>query len=99
MQKDGIFGKFIAETTSIDYKVTLEETKPKSWLKSVCAFANGTGGMLAFGIDDKGHLVGLDDPQHVAEKASELINARIDLPHHFAWKPWRRMTVVSCSCA
>ena len=78
MQKDGIFGKFIAETTSIDYKVTLEETKPKSWLKSVCAFANGTGGMLAFGIDDKGHLVGLDDPQHVAEKASELINARID---------------------
>ena len=34
--------------------------------------------MLAFGIDDNGRLTGLDDPQHVAEKASELINARID---------------------
>ena len=79
MQKDGIFGKFIAETTSIDYKVTLEETKPKSWLKSVCAFANGNRRYARFwNRTTKGHLVGLDDPQHVAEKASELINARID---------------------
>ena len=68
MQKDGIFGKFIAETTSIDYKVTLEETKPKSWLKSVCAFANGTGGMLAFGIDDKGHLVDSTTPSMLPRK-------------------------------
>ncbi|WP_419060631.1 RNA-binding domain-containing protein [Enteroscipio rubneri] len=78
LQKDGVLSKLIAETTSIDYKIALEETKPKSWLKSVCAFANGDGGMLAFGIDDNGRLTGLDDPQHVAEKASELINARID---------------------
>lgn len=41
MQKDGIFSKLIAETTCIDYKIALEETKPKSWPKSVCAFANG----------------------------------------------------------
>ncbi len=78
MQNDSILDKFVAETTSIDYKVALEEAKPKSWLKSVCAFANGNGGVLAFGIDDNGCLVGLDDSQRVAEKASELINARID---------------------
>ena len=28
------------ETTNIDFKVDLEKEKPKSWLKSVSAFAN-----------------------------------------------------------
>lgn len=31
----------ISECTAYDFKVTLEEKKPKSWLKSVIAFANG----------------------------------------------------------
>ena len=30
----------IAECTAYDFKVMLEEKKPKSWLKSVSAFAN-----------------------------------------------------------
>ena len=34
----------IAECTAYDFKVMLEEKKPKSWLKSVSAFANGLGG-------------------------------------------------------
>ena len=33
----------IAECTADDFKVMLEEKKPKSWLKSVSAFANGLG--------------------------------------------------------
>ena len=40
----------IAECTAYDYKVMLEEKKPKSWLKSVSAFANGIGGSLFFGM-------------------------------------------------
>ena len=40
----------IAECTAYDFKVMLEEKKPKSWLKSVSAFANGLGGSLFFGI-------------------------------------------------
>ena len=40
----------IAECTAYDYKVTLEEKKTKSWLKSVSAFANGSGGSLFFGV-------------------------------------------------
>ncbi len=39
---------FIGETTEYDKKETLEERKPKSWLKSVSAFANGIGGSLFF---------------------------------------------------
>lgn len=44
----------IAECTAYDFKVMLEEKKPKSWLKSVSAFANGLGGSLFFGIDNDG---------------------------------------------
>lgn len=34
---------YIGETTEYDKKEMLEERKPKSWLKSVSAFANGIG--------------------------------------------------------
>lgn len=37
---------FIGEATEYDKKEMLEERKPKSWLKSVSAFANGIGGAL-----------------------------------------------------
>ena len=41
------------EHTECDFKREVEHLKTKSWLKSVCAFANGIGGMLVFGIDDE----------------------------------------------
>lgn len=67
-----------AETSNIEYKVALEERKPKTWLKSVSAFANSKGGIILFGVDDSTHkLKGLDDIQYVAEKITEFINARI----------------------
>ena len=37
----------IVECTAYDFKVMLEEKKPKSWLKSVSAFANGLGGSFS----------------------------------------------------
>ncbi len=55
----------IAECTAYDFKVMLEEKKPKSWLKSVSAFANGLGSSLFFGIDNDGIVKGLDDIQNV----------------------------------
>lgn len=38
--------QLIGEATEYDKKVMLEVKKPKSWLKSVSAFANGVGGVL-----------------------------------------------------
>ena len=35
------------EATKIDYKLNLEQEKPKSWLKSVSAFANTSGGQIS----------------------------------------------------
>ncbi len=40
----------IGETTEYDKKQFLEVRKPKSWCKSVSAFANTFGGALIFGI-------------------------------------------------
>lgn len=68
----------IAECTAYDYKLMLEEKKPKSWLKSVSAFANGVGGTLFFGIDDNGIVKGLDDVQRVCEAVSVRIRDYMD---------------------
>lgn len=68
----------ISECTAYDFKVMLEEKKPKSWLKSVSAFANGQGGSLFFGIDNDGIVKGLDDVQHVCETISSKIRDYMD---------------------
>ena len=68
----------IAECTAYDFKVMLEEKKPKSWLKSVSAFANGSGGSLFFGIDNDGRVKGLDDVLHVCETISSRIRDYMD---------------------
>ena len=68
----------IAECTAYDFKVMLEEKKPKSWLKSVSAFANGLGGSLFFGIDNDGFIKGLGDVQHVCEAISSKIRDYVD---------------------
>ena len=68
----------IAECTVYDFKLMLEEKKPKSWLKSVSAFANGSGGSLFFGIDNDGNVKGLDDVQYICETVSCKIRDYMD---------------------
>ena len=79
--------RWIAEATECDFKVALEEKKPKSWLKSVSAFANGVGGSLFFGIDDNRNVVGLKNAQADAEKISRLIKDRITPYPNFVLTP------------
>ena len=86
MYRNHIIGKsfrmelntLLAECTAYDFKIMLEEKKPKSWLKSVSAFANGLGGSLFFGIDNNGIVKGLDDVQHVCEAISSKIRDYMD---------------------
>ena len=70
--------QLIGEATEYDKKQALEERRPKSWCKSVSAFANGIGGKLVWGIADDDTLVGLADAKGDAEKISEAIKAHID---------------------
>ena len=70
--------KCIGESTSYDKKEKLEINKPKSWLKSVSAFANGRGGKLIFGVKEDNTILGLDDYQKDSENISEIIKTRMD---------------------
>ena len=68
----------IGEATAYDKKQQLEVKRPKSWLKSVSAFANGEGGTLVFGISDDDQVVGLADAESDAERISEEIKTKLD---------------------
>ena len=68
----------ITECSAYDYKEMLEEKKPKSWLKSVSAFANTLGGSLFFGVDNDGNVKGLEDIQQVTETISMKIRDYMD---------------------
>jgi len=69
---------YIGETTAYDKKLMLERKEPIRWLKSVSAFANTNGGVLIFGVDDDGTLVGLADSKKDSEDLSEAIKCDMD---------------------
>lgn len=68
----------IGETTEYDKKQALERKKPKSWCKSVSAFANGKGGFLIFGIADNDEVIGLENAESDAEAISEIIKMHMN---------------------
>lgn len=66
------------ESTNIDFKEKVEYKKPKSWLKSISAFANTNGGIILFGIRDIDRFpIGLENVINDSEKVSQLINNKI----------------------
>ena len=70
------YGKI--ESTNIDFKEKVEYSKPKSWLKSVSAFANTNGGILLFGVRDIDRkTIGLPNIENDSERISEVINDKI----------------------
>lgn len=70
--------QLIGEATDYDKKLALEEKKPKSWCKSISAFANCFGGKLIFGVSNDNELVGLADAKGDAEKISEIIKTHLN---------------------
>lgn len=67
----------LGETTEYDKKQAVERKKPKSWLKSISAFANTVGGTLIFGITDTDEIIGLEDAKSDSEFISQKIKERI----------------------
>ena len=67
----------IAECTAYDFKVMLEEKKPKSWLKSVSAFANGLGGSLFFGIDNDRIIFASTDTPNVGDHDGDMSETKL----------------------
>lgn len=67
------------EATQIDYKLSVEAERPRSWLKTVSAFANTKGGHILFGFDNDTHLpVGLPDIQKSASCIAEYLASRVE---------------------
>jgi len=69
--------ELIAECTDYDVKISLETKKPKSWLKTVSAFANGIGGKIFFGVDEDKKIHNITNPQEVIEKITDFIDKNI----------------------
>ena len=69
--------KLLVESTDCDFKEMLEVKKPKSWLKSVSAFANGGGGALIFGMADDQTIIGLTDLKKDVDIISKQIKEKI----------------------
>jgi ATP-dependent DNA helicase RecG len=66
------------EDTTCDFKEAVERKQPKSWLKSVSAFANTMGGVLVFGVNDDGETIGLENAKADAEFISDRIKVFMD---------------------
>lgn len=61
------------ESKDLEFK----ECVTNSFLKTVSAYANGTGGRVLFGINDDGEAVGLDDPKQTCLDIENKINDSI----------------------
>lgn len=70
--------EIIGETTQYEKKEKLEVRKPKSWCKTISAFANTSGGYLIFGVSDDGNITGLENPEKDAETVSEIIKTHMN---------------------
>ena len=78
-----------AESTNIDYKEFLEKDRPKSWLKTVSAFANTKGGTILYGVrDEDREPVGIKNITEVSSKVSELINNKISPVPRYELNPF-----------
>ena len=68
---------FSGESKNVEYKVTVPE-KSEKYMKTVVAFANGRGGRIVFGIDDKTlDIVGMD-VENIYKTMDAITNAISD---------------------
>ena len=68
---------FAGESKNIEYKVAVPK-KSEKYMKTVVAFANGNGGKIVFGIDDKTlEIVGLDE-DNIFKTMDAITNAISD---------------------
>ena len=74
MAEDALFS---GESKNIEYKVAVPE-KSEKYMKTVVAFANGRGGKIVFGIDDKTlDIVGMDE-DNIYKTMDAITNAISD---------------------
>ena len=68
---------FSGESKNVEYKVTVPDKSDK-YMKTVVAFANGSGGRIVFGIDDKTSKVVGMDTENIFKTMDAITNAISD---------------------
>lgn len=63
------------ESDSVEFKETFEGND--SWVRSVCAFSNGQGGVIFFGVADDASIVGLASPKS-SDSVAQKIGATVE---------------------
>src|SRR5271170_2722608 len=99
----------VAENTTLEYKSELPggtDEQRKEFLKDISAFANTSGGDIAFGIQERGgiieNIVGVEceDPDRIVLDLENRLRDGIDprLPsvefHHFEMAPGRKILLI-----
>ena len=75
---------FAGESKNVEFKENLPEKSIK-YMKSVVAFANGTGGKIIFGIADKTREVVGFDKEDVFKKMDAIANAVSDCSAEYSF--------------
>ena len=65
----------IGESEELEFKVDVPP-KSDSYMKSVVAFANGNGGTIVFGVDDKTHEIRGFDRFEAGRHSSDKFNPK-----------------------
>jgi len=67
---------FASEGPDVEWKVSLP--RADAIVKTLCAFANGTGGTIWIGVDDAGAARGVEQPNAVIENVRELARSALE---------------------
>ncbi|NLH36595.1 MAG: ATP-dependent DNA helicase [Thermotogaceae bacterium] len=66
------------EGKNLEFKEKLSSKDKESFLRTVVAFANGSGGKIVFGVNDSREIIGIpgDEIYHLMDQITNLINDR-----------------------
>ena len=84
------------ESKTLEFKRDL--SSPDKIMRTVVAFANGAGGTVLIGVEDRSrHVIGVPNPSRIEEQVANLICDRIEprlIPDLFVL-PWRKVAVIA----
>lgn len=62
------------EGDTLEFKLDVStESSKEEFLETVCSFSNTYGGRILLGVDDRANVKGIEDPQRLTQKISDLI--------------------------